>query len=70
MTDRIADGVFVVFASGLGVLVAANIALLVARLTHRDRLARRITSLASRVTWLFKVGRDSEDDCRNDRLRA
>lgn len=53
-----ADITFALAGVVLGVLVAANAALVVARITHHERLARIIVRESSHVTWLFKLGSD------------
>jgi hypothetical protein len=68
-----ADVVFAVSGVALGALVVANAALIFARISHHDRLARNIVREAAYVTWLFKLGSDGDrprERGRNERLRA
>lgn len=73
MGAEMIDILFTIAGIALGALVSANLALGVARVLHRDRIARKIQKASSHVTWLFKLGDDGENHRPrgwDDRLRA
>ena len=45
-----------IFLLTAGTLLAINVFLIIARLTHHDHAARTVARAVSRYTWVFKLG--------------
>ena len=56
--DKMADFMFALVGVALCVLLGANALVVVARIMHRDDVARAVIRTFSRITGLFKLGRD------------
>ena len=48
-----------------GTLLAINVFLIIARLTHHDHAARTVARAVSRYTWVFKLGGADPDHTRS-----
>lgn len=51
-----ADVLFIIGGVVLCVLLCANVVVIVAKATHKDRLAKRILVFSSHIIWIFKLG--------------
>jgi hypothetical protein len=56
---EMAEIAFTATAVALAALTGANVALLLAKLLHKDRAAKAIVQTASSFVWLLRLGDDS-----------
>jgi hypothetical protein len=58
--------IFFVAGFAFGILLAANVILVAARILHNERLATGLVQIMSHVTWWFKMGGDGAQPRRRD----
>ena len=60
-----ADILFFIAGFAFASLIGANLLLIVAKVTHHEKLAKQVVAAASRVIWIFKLGGEDNPHLNN-----